>query len=403
MLPPMTGAATSQSTVGNDQTQSSAVSSSQTLNVVDTSDSTSGVTTSTANNLVTGSASGGLNVVSSQSLQADTTASTTLNVTTNAGASTTLNTAATGNTSDMTGVTGAAALTGTFAQTAGPVNVNATSQMNAGGVPNGSTQTGALSTGTQAFANSAGFTNQDSALNVSTTQTSTATTDAEDGVVLQWSPGTAAVSASAVSNNLTGAGTGAASQTINAVQTMSGGITQAGEYADFGNVQTAQSSASAVANNISTTNENGGLSLTDTQNNSAYVQAQSQVTAYDYGSAQASAYGVGNSVLAGDYGSPTTLDNTQTNSGDGVSASASFSSTGNIGYDAGASATAMGNAATGYACSSCGGVINVANSQTNSAGVEAASSLSVAPNRSVSGVATAVGNSATFYVSKPGG
>ncbi|MBV9510236.1 MAG: holdfast anchor protein HfaD, partial [Caulobacteraceae bacterium] len=186
-------------------------------------------------------------------------------------------------------------------------------------------------------------------------------------------------------------------------QTMSGGVTQAGEYADFGNVQTAQSSASAVANNISTTNENGGLSLTDTQNNSAYVQAQSQVTAYDYGSAQASAYGVGNSVLAGDYGSPTTLDNTQTNSGDGVSASASFSSTGNVGYDASASATAMGNAVTGYACSSCGGVINVANSQTNSAGVDAASSLSVAPNRSVSGVATAVGNSATFYVSKPGG
>jgi hypothetical protein len=97
------------------------------------------------------------------------------------------------------------------------------------------------------------------------------------------------------------------------------------------------------------------------------------------------------------------LNNTQVNTG-GIEASASF--TGDNGFDASSSATAMGNAVIGFACSQCGGVINVTNSQTTSGGgVEAVSSTTVTNingnNRSTSGISTAVGNSATFYVSKP--
>ena len=92
-------------------------------------------------------------------------------------------------------------------------------------------------------------------------------------------------------------------------------------------------------------------------------------------------------------------DNTQSNSG-GVVSNASFS--GNNGFDAASSATAMGNAATGFACSDCNGVVNVNNNQMNSGGVSATSTIDIAaPNRSVNASATAVGNNATFYVSKP--
>ena len=39
--------------------------------------------------------------------------------------------------------------------------------------------------------------------------------------------------------------------------------------------------------------------------------------------------------------------------------------------------TAMGNAATAFACSQCGGVLDVANSQTNEGGVAATVAVSV--------------------------
>jgi hypothetical protein len=126
-------------------------------------------------------------------------------------------------------------------------------------------------------------------------------------------------------------------------------------------------------------------------------------TDFQFGTGQATALGVGNSVLAGNQGPSTDLNNLQLNTG-GIEAEASF--TGDNGYDATSSATAMGNAAIGYACSQCGGVININNNQTTSGGgVEASSSTTITnlggSNRSSTGIATAVGNSATFYVSKP--
>ncbi len=62
----------------------------------------------------------------------------------------------------------------------------------------------------------------------------------------------------------------------------------------------------------------------------------------------------------------------------------------------------MGNAVTGYGCSTCHSKMTVTNRQTNSTDVSATSSVAMTSNnRAVNGVATAVGNTATFYVSQP--
>ncbi len=76
-----------------------------------------------------------------------------------------------------------------------------------------------------------------------------------------------------------------------------------------------------------------------------------------------------------------------------------------MGYDLSSTSTAMGNAVTGYACSACGGVMNITSSQSNTADVGATAGIPYAGTngtvRSAVSAATAVGNSATFYVSKP--
>ena len=158
-------------------------------------------------------------------------------------------------------------------------------------------------------------------------------------------------------------------------------------------------SATATGNNISAANEGSTLSVSANQQNSAYVRAETVSTGYDFGAGSAVSYGVGNSLFAGNAGTETLIDNTQVNDGGGVDVMASY--TGNQGYDASASATAIGNAATGYACAECDGYVGATNRQTNSADVGARSTTSVASARSVNGVATAVGNTASYYVSRP--
>jgi hypothetical protein len=392
----LTGVATSQSVVNNSQTQSSPVTTSQTLNVVDVSSATTGVVNSTGNSLSGAVTNGTLSLTSGQTLSADVTSTQQLNVVTYSGPTTTLNVASTGNTVDADTVTGGGALTGTLTQTTGAVNILATNSVSAAGA-----QTGAISSGTQAIANSIEVGTDASPVTVISNQTSAAVTDAEDGGTLTYTPGTAAFSAAAVSNNLTGTGSGGASQTISATQSMTGARTQAAEFVYLGNAQAPQASATASDNNISLTNNSGALTVVDSQSNTSYTRAQAVLSSYEFGAAQATAYGVGNSVLAANVGPSMSLDNNQNNSG-GIEVIAGF--TGNNGYDATSSSTAMGNAATGFACSNCGGVIAVNNTQLNSGGVSATSTVSItASNRSVTGTSTAVGNTATFYVSKPGG
>lgn len=394
MLPPMCAVATSQSTVDNSQVQSGDVLSTQTLNVVSVTDGSTATTTATGNSVSSAVQTGALDVQSTQILTGAVQGQTTLNVDANAGALTTLTTAATGNTGDI-GSYGGGPASGTTTQTVGPVTIEADSQIN--GV---NAQTGAASVTTQAIANAQGLTVQDADGALTASQSSAALTQSSGGADIDYTPGTASFASSAVSNSVTATAAGAASHTLNITQTMTGARTQAGEVDSFGNAQTAASAATATDNNITATTENGAISLTDNQSNNAYTRAEVVLDAYQFGSGQAQAYSVGNTTLAGAAGADLTLDNTQTNNGGDIVALSTFS--GHDGYDASSTATAMGNAVTGYACSDCGGVIGVASSQTNSANVSATSTLSVAgSNRSVSGVATAVGNNATFYVSRP--
>ena len=94
------------------------------------------------------------------------------------------------------------------------------------------------------------------------------------------------------------------------------------------------------------------------------------------------------------------IDAVQLNDGGGVEVIAGY--TGAEGYDASASATAIGNAATGYACSDCDGRITATSQQVNNVDVGATANVTVTGYaRSATGVANAVGNTATYYVSQP--
>lgn len=349
----------------------------------------------TGNSLAGSVESGDVDVQSNQSMQGNASASTTLNVTTDAGLTVSVTTEAVGNTGEADSL-GGGALTGSFGQQTGPVAITAQSQMNADNA-----QAGDVSIGTTAIANDQGLANVGGSQTTFTEQTNQASVDAEGGAVLKYTGGTASLSALAVGNNVTSTGITGSNGNVHVSQSNTGDLTQAAQFVAMGNAQTVNNATTATGNNISITNEDGPLEVHTDQDNESYVRSQAETTSYEWGLMSTMATGVGNSAIAGQNGQEIFIDNSQTNGGAGVDVIAS--SSGTDGYDLGSTATAMGNAFTGYACSTCSGTLTAHNSQINSADIGASSSLSVGSSaRSATGVATAVGNSATFYVSHPG-
>jgi len=401
-LPLLTsGVATSQTAdnqVLNGQVQLGNVSASQTLDVTTVTDFTAATTTATGNASTAAADVGSLDVQSTQSMQGTATASTELDVESggNAGEAS-LATVATGNTSEADDLSGSA-LTGDLQQSTGPGAITATSTVNA---PEG--EAGDQTIDTQAIANTQGVAVDGGSANVGITQASSASTTSNSDITLQYSPGDGEYAASAVSNNLTATGLDGSSQTLNVNQTMTGGMTQAAQFLAAGQVQTANNGATASANNISVSNDSGPLDVTASQNNQGYVRGQAESAAYSFGTNTATANGVGNSAIYGETGGEITLNSTQLNGGAGVEAVSGAA--GSVGYDLASTSTAMGNSVTGYACSACGGVMNINSSQSNSADIGATAGIPYAgvagTSRSATSTATAVGNSATFYVSKP--
>jgi hypothetical protein len=407
MSPLFSAVATSQSVVNNGQVQLGDVFATQTLNVVDVSGDASATTTSTGNSVYGAVASGSLDVESTQQVSSNVTSVTHFNVSDDVGGQTSILTASTGNTAEEDSIQGGP-ITGNLSQTVGAYSITSENDFNAADA-----SMGAVSAVSQAVANSVAMTVVDTTSAVTINQSSAASVDAESGsentgsAALMYTPGTASFVSSAVGNNITGTGfpiDSGASQSIVATQTVTGPLTQAAEFASAGNAQTLLGAATATANNISITNQYGAANLSADQSNYSYVFADSENSAYEFGTGQSSAYGVGNNIMIANQGPSTSLDDFQNNTV-ATDANASFVGTGGGGataYDATSSATAMGNAATAFSCSDCGGVISINNSQLNSGNVSATSYLEVdGSNRSVNGVATAVGNSATFYVSKP--
>ncbi|HUZ13431.1 MAG TPA: holdfast anchor protein HfaD [Caulobacteraceae bacterium] len=397
--------ATSQSTVTNNQTQGVDVDASQTLNVVTATSDVTATTTATGNSFLGSVVNGGLDVQSNQSdagsVQAVTGDSSTgqTGVTIADGGSVAtlgLTVDATGNSVDST-ISGGGALTGNFVQSDTSPSVDAEAQVNGANAETTDTQEAV-----QAIANGQDLGSTDSSIDASVTQTNSASVTANGGAVLGNVSDQGSFSAVGAGNSLNSTSAGQSSQTLAASQTNTGQVTQGAMFVNLGNSEVTTTGATATGNNLSASNTQGPLDVSATQNNQSFVNAQALETSFLFGGATVSAYGVGNSMMAANAGPSTTLTNVQLNGTGGVESSASFSSAGNVGFDASVSSTATGNAATGFACSACGGVMSVQNSQTNLGGVSATAQLNLASGaRSVRSTATAVGNTGSFYVSTP--
>lgn len=367
-----------------------------TLNVV-TVDTTAYTNSAVGNSATVGTETGSLHADVKQVLKANVNAETTLNLSGYSG-TTVLNTSAYGNVGEAVATDGAS-MSGGFTQRAATGElVKAGTRINADGADLGPL----TSVQSTAVANSQGIgATGGGTASVIVDQKSGATTQASESAQFRYTAGEVDFASLAVSNNITATGTVGSTQIIQASQKMVGPQTLAYSAVTSGNAQTINNVATATANNFSANNDGGPLQVALSQSNKGYVRAQTTNVADQYGTNNAMSYGVGNSITAGESGVELSMDVNQVNRG-GVTATSDVSGTN--GYDSSATTIAMGNAVTGYACSSCGGVIDINSRQVNSNTVTANSTIGVAGSgRSVSGVSTAVGNSATYYASRPGG
>jgi hypothetical protein len=395
------GAATSQtSTVVNDQVQLGDVFATQELNVVEPSDAVVGATTALGNSFGA-FADGGrsMDVSSRQKLQGDVRASTTLNAEHGMGWDTVVTTTAHGN-SGMATATGGGSVSGSFKQKAGDVMVRAGT-----GVFGEWAWTGNISASAQTAVNNQALHADNGNVDATVVQNSAATTEAATGVIIRHINETGSFASSAVNNTLSATGAGG-EMSLGVRQTATGDHTQATVFVSAGRVGTAghagsvSAASTAVANSVMAENNGGPMAVASRQANTSYVRAQTVNNADSFGASTTLAYGVGNSLTATEFGPELTLDNNQFNDG-GVSSIAEAG--GREGFDMSVQATAIGNAVTGTVCTTCGGVIDVNNRQVNRSNVVASTKVNLTgANRNTAGVATAVGNTASFFATTPG-
>lgn len=230
-------------------------------------------------------------------------------------------------------------------------------------------------------------------------QTNAATVRSFSRIQSQYIPAAATVTADAVGNAVAATGVQTSGQDLSIIQSSTGDFLEADASANAGNAWDLAARARATANQAVLNNQGGSVVVASAQDNSSFVRAAALTTAYDYGRAEAYARGAANELSVGNNDVYVEIDNNQFNAG-GVDVSATFSGTN--GYDVYVGAEAVGNAVTGYACSECPGYLEANNVQTNNGSVSAQTSTTVAgSNRAVITGANAVGNSATFYVSRP--
>jgi hypothetical protein len=252
-----------------------------------------------------------------------------------------------------------------------------------------------------AIANTAALGGQNTVISGTIDQTSDAGVRAGSRIEAQYVPGASVAVAQALGNAIQVTGYASSGQAMVTRQTSTGDVIDADASANAGNGWDLTSRADARANQAVFANAGGSVLVETDQASSTSVRAGAVTTAYDYGAATATARAIANEVQAGNNDIYVEIDNAQLNTG-GVEATAYVSGTN--GYDAYVGAEAAGNAVTAYACSTCSGYLEANNSQTNDGMVRAASSTTVAGSgRAVITGATATGNTATFYVSRPGG
>jgi hypothetical protein len=392
------GAATSQeapppNTVVNDQLQLGDVFAGQILVVQDTDGVITAATSALGQGVTATSDGMDVDVRSRQRLRGDVSASTELNVISSTGSYTGLQSTAVGNaqTSVVTGAT----MTGRSRQFSRADSVSAKTDLNAGNA-----WVGPVQASSQAVVNSHGIGAINGRVSLHTQQRSHTDAQANTTAYMSYAPYDAAFGASAVNNALTSSTEGW-SQTGLYNEQLSTGDTNAKSVVMSGSVQNLSNAASAVANSASVNNTGGPLRQSVEQRNRGSVNAEAVTISELFGAQATVAYGVGNSSLAGEFGTEIAFSNLQRNSGDVSSMAASL---GGTGYDQTASSVAIGNATTGFACAECKAKADFYNNQTNRGDISSKTYMEVSGSgRTTNGAATAVGNTATFYVTRPGG
>jgi len=253
--------------------------------------------------------------------------------------------------------------------------------------------------GASAVSNTVALGGEGSTVSGVISQGSSATVRASSYAATQYIPAAAAFESRAMANAVAVNSDAASNQSLYVRQRSTGDLVEAATSANAGNAWDLAGRARASGNQTNLYNQGGALIAETDQANSAYVRAAAVTTAYDFGRAESHARAAGNEVSVGNNDVYVEIDNTQLNTG-GVEATATFS--GNGGYDAYAGADAVGNSIVGYACSECAGQLNATNVQQNDGNVSATTSVNVDGNgRAAITGANAVGNAATFYVSRP--
>ncbi len=382
------------SRVLNNQLQLGDVISGVTLNVEDASDEVAVENAAQGNSLSGAVENGSLDLSSSQTMNGNTRASTTVAATGDTVGPLNLQTQARAN--YLAAGAYGADLTIEANQVVGPSEVSASAAQ----TNETARLLGGTSMSTTAIANTTAIGGTGARVEGLVSQRSDAGVRSESFVASQYIPATGEVIAQSIGNAIAANSTAASSQSLILRQRQAGNAVTANVSANSGNAWDLAGRARATANQSVTYNQGGSVVTTLDQSNLSQVQASTVVTAYDYGAATANAAGVGNEVSVGNNDRYLEIDNSQVNSG-GVEVTSEFAGTN--GYDVRVGAEATGNAITGYACSACDGQMIVNNDQTNSGPVSALATSTIRGSaRSVVSSATATGNTATFYVSRPG-
>jgi len=381
------------SRVLNNQLQLGDVISGVILNVEDAEGEVAVDNAAQGNSLSGAVQTGSLDLSSSQTMNGNTRAATTVIATGETQGPLNTTTQARGN-SLSAGAYGAD-LTIEASQVVGPTEVTATNAQ----TNEGARLLGGASMGSTAIANTTAIGGTGARVEGIVVQGSDAGVRSETFLASQYIPATAEVIAQSLGNAIAVNSDAASSQGLTLRQRQAGDAVTANVSANAGNAWDLAGRARATANQSVLYNQGGSVVVTTDQSNLSQVRSTTVVTAYDYGAATANAAGTANEVSIGNNDRYVEIDNAQVNSG-GVEVTSEFA--GAFGYDVRVGAEATGNAVTGYACSECEGQMVVTNDQTNSGPVSARSTTTIQGSaRSVVTSATATGNTATFYVSRP--
>ena len=378
----------------NQQLQLGDIFAGQTLNVVDSQEQVT-VETSAQGNSASGAVyNDAITVQSDQTMQGDAVATTDITLGGDTWGEVNATTQAGGNYLAVSAYDATLTLDATQANTGGLVS--ATTEV---GDSSARLHAGA-SVGASAISNTVALYGEGSFVSGTIDQSSSAVVRSFGRIESQYIPAEASVTSQAIVNAVAVNSGQTSGQDLSIAQRSTGDFIEAEASANAGNAWDLAARARATANQAVLYNEGGSVVTASDQQNQSFVRASALTTAYDYGRAESYARGAANELSVGNNDIYVEIDNTQFNSG-GADVTATFSGTN--GYDVSVGADAVGNSVTGYACSDCEGYLEARNAQTNAGDVSAVANTTVAgSNRSVITGANAVGNSASFYVSRPG-